>query len=249
MKKMFCAVAMIALFTVAAMAADSAKPTQHYTGGETVKVGVPSSIVTVCTKRNCFFYGGDLNVNDTNAAGLSDENSLFIPDSLTYAPITPATTETVHGIFFNIQTSDIPTAPFTGSYDIRTGVSEGNGGTSVGSGTNVTIGGKNTGRTFIGVNEFSVVAIVNPPVTLQAGTTYWFNVVANCTNSSDSACSSGRGFVSNTTQETNAINGSWQNNNQLYLNSAFFGFSWANWCDSSLGLNTQQCADLSFGLF
>jgi hypothetical protein len=32
------------------------------------------------------------------------------------------------------------------------------------------------------------------------------------------------------------------------LNSGYFGFSWANWCDSSLGFNTIQCGYMSYGV-
>lgn len=254
MKKTFFAMAMMATFTLAAMAADSAKASQHYSAGDagktiTTKI-VPASIVPVCSKRTCSFYGGDLNPSDTNAAGLSDENTLFIPGSNTYGTITPAANTTVHGIFFNVQISAIPTAPFTGSYDIRSGVTDGNGGTEIQSSNgSVTAYGKVTGRSFLGLTEFSVIIPVTPAVALTAGTSYSFNVTADCLNSSDANCSSGRMFASNTTQQTNGINTAWEPAGQLFLNSAFFGFTYANWCDGSLGLNAQQCADLSFGLF
>ena len=55
-------------------------------------------------------------------------------------------------------------------------------------------------------------------------------------------------YMSNTTQKTNSVNGSAQPAGQLFLNSAFFGFTWANWCDSALGQTAQQCAYGSFGL-
>ena len=34
----------------------------------------------------------------------------------------------------------------------------------------------------------------------------------------------------------------------MFLNSSFFGFTYANWCDSSLGFNSNQCAGMSYGL-
>jgi hypothetical protein len=34
----------------------------------------------------------------------------------------------------------------------------------------------------------------------------------------------------------------------MFLNSSFFGFTWANWCDAELGFNAKQCAGMSFAL-
>lgn len=222
---------------------------QTQTGHPSLKTQEPKGTPTAVPPPSCnpcLFYGGDLNVSDSNAAGLSDENTLLISGSQTYAAVNiPAgANASVTGILFNVQAS---TAfdPFTATYDIRQGVSEGNGGTSVASGSG-TIAVAQTGRNFIGLNEYTVT-VTFPTVTLVPGE-YWFNVEPACTNTLDGSCSVFRMFASNTTQETNAVNGSWQANNEMFLNSSFFGFTWANWCDSSLGLNTQQCADLSFGL-
>jgi hypothetical protein len=93
-----------------------------------------------------------------------------------------------------------------------------------------------------------VAVQLSTPLVLGEGA-YWFNLTPTCTNGAvDGSCSAGRFFVSNTTQRTNSVNGGDQALGQMYLNSSFFGFSWANWCDSSLGFNVRQCADLSFGL-
>jgi hypothetical protein len=202
------------------------------------------SVPSLCSP--CVFYGGDLNPSDPNAAGFSDENTLFIPGSSTYGEvdIPSGTTLTVKGALVNVQAS-AAFDPKTASYDIRTGVSEGNGGTSIASGTtNIQISA--TGNNFIGLNEYSVL-VVFPPVTLTSGA-YWVTVTPNCTNTLDGSCSVFRMFVSNTTSRTNALHESWQPAHEMFLNSAFFGFTWANWCDASLGLNQTQCGYLSFGL-
>ena len=78
----------------------------------------------------------------------------------------------MYGILFNVQ-ADAAFDPLTASYDVRTGVSEGNGGTSLASGTGPAVVTA-TGRNFLGLNEYTVSVSWSTPVTLTAGT-YWFN--------------------------------------------------------------------------
>jgi len=192
------------------------------------------------------FYGGDINTSNINAAGMSDENTLLIVGGgSTYGAVTiPAgVTGNVTGIVFNVQ-ADAAFDPMMATYDVRTGVSEGNGGTSLASGSGNAVV-QATGRNFLGLNEYSVEISI-PTVTLTPGT-YWFNVTPQCLNTLDGSCNVFRQFVSNSNL-ANQVNGNWQPVHEMFLNSSFFGFSWANWCDSSLGFNPIQCAGLSFGL-
>jgi hypothetical protein len=194
------------------------------------------------------FYGGDLSPSDPNAAGLSDENTLLISGSSTYGNFNVPSSEsvTITGILFNVQ-ADANFDPQTASYDIRQGVSEGSGGTEITSGSG-SIGVAATGRNFIGLNEYSVAVSLPTPLVLGAGS-YWFNLTPNCTNGAyDGSCYVGRIFVSNVTGRTDSIHGAGEGNGQMFLNSAYFGFTWANWCDSDLGLNPHQCNSLSFGV-
>jgi hypothetical protein len=232
-------------------AAQHKKPaaSQHLTGdaGEStirqpLTSGTPPSLC-----RPCAFYGGDLNPSDPNAVGLSDENTLYVPGSSTYAAINvPENGLTmVIGILVNVQ-ADANFDPKTASYDVRTGVSEGSGGISIASG-NGAIKVAATGRNFLGLNEYSVLVKI-PALWIGPGE-YWFNVTPQCTNgATDGSCSVGRIFLSNTTQNTNSIRGNEQPDDSLYLNSAIFGATYANWCDSTFGLNTSQCRAASWGL-
>lgn len=248
MKKLLLAVTVITLFTMAALALKAKTPTtsQHLRGNpnasyKTAPQGIPPSLCSPC-----LFYGGDLDTNDFNAAGMSDENTLLITSgSNTYGAITIPRTVTVTGILFNVQAS---TAfdPQTATYDIRSGMSDGNGGTEIASGSGA-IKVAATGRNFLGFNEFTVEVDLASPQTLSAGT-YWFSMQPQCTNTLDGSCSVGRIFVSNTTSQTNNVAGWVQPLHQLFFNSDFFGFTYTNWCDSSLGFNPHQCAFLSFGL-
>ena len=253
MKTTLFAVALVVALSLSAVAANSNKPapSQHRAGNPNAElpqfVNSPNPAPpSLC--HPCLFYGGDINTGDINAAGMSDENTLLIVGGgFTYGAVEiPAgVTANVYGILFNVQ-ADAAFDPLTASYDIRTGVSDGNGGTSIASGSGSAVV-QATGRNFLGLNEYTVAVSWSTPVTLTAGT-YWFNAEPNCTNTLDGSCFAFRQFVSNTTSLTNNVRGAWQPIHQMYLNSSFFGFTFANWCDPSVGFNAIQCAGMSFGL-
>lgn len=247
MKKTLLAATIVVALTLTAAAAQKPAPSQHLAGsGEISALAPPGTPPALCSP--CIFYGGDLNPDDGQATGFSDENTLLISGSSTYANFTVPTGGKVKvtGILFNVQ-ADANFDPLNATYDIRQGVSEGNGGTSLASGTaNITVA--TTGRVFLGVSEFTILVTLPTPQVLTAGQ-YWFNVTPQCTNGDvDGSCSVGRMFFSNTTQETNNVKGHAQQPYQLFLNSPFFGFTWANWCDAALGLVNGQCRFGSFGL-
>jgi hypothetical protein len=246
------AVALLLALSLTAVAATKKPATsQHLKGNSSAVLQAPknnpnSVPPSLCSP--CLFYGGDLNPGDLNAAGMSDENTLLIlGGSSTYGAVNIPTgvTASVYGILFNVQAS-AAFDPLAATYDIRTGVSEGDGGTSIASGSGTAVV-QPTGRNFIGLNEYTVAVSWSTPVTLTPGE-YWFNVTPQCLNTLDGSCSVFRQFVSNTTQGANDIHGNWQPAHEMFLNSSFFGFTWANWCDSSLGFNAVQCGYMSFGL-
>jgi hypothetical protein len=194
----------------------------------------------------CFFYAGDISPDDPNADAFSDENTLYILGSATYAPVNLPFQAALHGILFNIVSSDA-FDPATANYDIRENVSEGNGGFSVQHGT-ARIQIVPTGRFPFGFPEYQI-SVHFPVVTLEPGVTYWFNVQPQCTNgATDGSCYFGRFYISNTTQGTNNIGGADQPAGELFLNSAFFGASWANWCDAEFSTTPAECGQASFGL-
>jgi hypothetical protein len=247
-KKTLFATALVLALTLTAGAQKKPVPSQHKAGNSSAetKLAPPGTPPPLCSP--CLMYGGDLNPTDPNAAGLSDEDTLLIPGSSTYAAYTvPAgITAGVTGILVNVQAS-VNFDPQSASYDIRTGVSEGDGGTSIASGTGGILVAA-TGRNFIGLNEFTVFLHLPATVFLSEGE-YWINITPQCTNgATDGSCYEGRIFVSNTTQDTNGVFAGAQPTGSAYLNSSYFGFTWANWCDSSLGLNSFQCRAVSYGL-
>jgi hypothetical protein len=247
------AVALVVALSLSAAAANSKKPASslHRAGNPSAQLPQfkdnPNSVPPALCNP-CLFYAGDLNPGDFNAVGMSDENTLLIAGgSSTYGAVNiPAgVTATVYGILFNVQ-ADAAFDPMTATYDIRNGVSEGSGGSSIASGSGPAVV-QATGRNFLGLNEYTVAVSWSTPVTLTTGE-YWFNVTPQCLNTLDGSCIAFRQFVSNTTSGTNDIRGNWQPVHEMFLNSSFFGFTWANWCDSSLGFNNNQCGYLSFGL-
>ena len=247
MKKTIFVVAVVFALALTVMAADKPPVSHHLAGNNEVFKMAPPSVTPPPLCSPCIFYGGDLNPNDFNAAGMSDENTLLITGgSGTYGAVTFPNHASVIGIVFNVQASDA-FDPQTASYDIRQGVTEGNGGFEVQSGsakTQIVA----TGRNFLGLYEYEI-AVHFPTVTLQPGVEYWFNVEPQCLNgATDGSCYLGRFFVSNTTQGMNNVHGLYQPEHSMFLNSSFFGFTWANWCDSSLGFNQNQCNLLSYGL-
>jgi hypothetical protein len=119
------------------------------------------------------YYGGDLDQNGAN--GLANENDAPIPGSpygaATYDNfVVTGPTWHVTGLFTN-NLSQLN--PETAYYEIRTGVSEGNGGTLVYSGT-VNVTQTATGRSAFGITEYQ--DLVNVDFTLSDGT-YWMSVV------------------------------------------------------------------------
>jgi hypothetical protein len=243
---LFAATLVVALTLSAAAASKKPAPSQHGPGSTSGGTQWKGHAIPPVLCDPCMFYSGDLNPADFNAAGFSDENTLLIPGSSTYGAFNPLSTVTVTGVLVNVQ-ADANFDPLTASYDIRSGVSEGNGGTSLASGSGAATVAA-TGRNFFGLNEYTVLVQLSAPLTLNPGI-YWVNATPNCTaGATDGSCLVGRFFVSNTTQKTNNISGQYQPAHSAFLNSPFFGFSWANWCDPSLGLNSHQCSGVSYGL-
>ena len=197
----------------------------------------PPHACTISPAHPCVFYGGDLNLNFSANNGLSNENSAFIPLSFTYGEVNSPVSASITASFTNNLMSFGVLDPKTATWDWRTGVSEGNGGTSIGSGDST---GQitDTHRNNFGFEEFEV--LTKTAVHVATGNN-WFTVLPDCTNSGDGDCTSGRSFESTTDGTLNAINGSFQVgglDGQLsrgpIFNSAFFGANYQTWCVDQL---------------
>lgn len=193
----------------------------------------------------CVFYGGDFNMDDPNEGAVANGNTLLVPDTGTYAAV--RVPKNVHGVITGILFMEIATQevfdPDTATYDIRTGVSSGHGGTSVASGS-----GSMSYQLYGQCQCIEVETAVNltQALTVIPATTYWINMQPQCTNTGDPSCGETQYFFPNTTQETNGLNAGAQPPGEMFFNSAFFGYDWANVC--SIVSNQQACARGSFGL-
>jgi PEP-CTERM motif len=172
----------------------------------------------VATARaDILFYGGDFDPNNPNTSGLANENDAIVSGSPYGAAvyqnfIVPAgQTWNVTGLWSN-NLSDLN--PATAYYEIRTGVSEGNGGTLIGSG-DVPVVQTPTGRSGFGFTEFMDQVAVN--FVLGPGT-YWMTVVPEDPNGL-------RSFNSNTFG-LNSVGT--DIDDQQFFNSGFFGTNFTN---------------------
>ncbi len=254
MKKTLFAVLSVAAFSLGLAGQDAKTPSlvlnhggdaaYHGSQGSSNWAGLPPAAGTIV------FYGGDVNPSDPNAQGFSNGNTLFTPKWSTYAAAKAPANVTVSAIFYN-QEPDITAGtvfdPATATYDIRTGVSEGQAGTSIASGSGVQTAVA-TGRQPFGLIEYTTTVTFAKPLTATKGTTYWVNESPQCTNTTNTNCGLLQYFLSNTTQETNSVNGQDQVPSQMYVNAGALGYTWLNWCNPALGQNAQQCARASWGL-
>jgi len=165
---------------------------------------------------NCAFYGGDLDLNDPNQNGLANENDAIVSGS----PYGAATYQNFNwggGAIGGLASNNLSGLnPATAYWEIRSGVSEGNGGTLIASGTGAT-SNQATGRSDFGFIEYTnFVGGLN--VNVGAGQ-YWMAVVPQDVNNPN------RSFNSNT-DGLNSVGS--QTSNQQFFNSAFFGANFTN---------------------
>ncbi len=160
----------------------------------------------------CAFYGGDLNLNDPNQNGLANENDAIVPGAAVYQNFNYG-----GGMLGGLATNNLSGLnPTTAYWEIRSGVSSGNGGTLIASGTAAT-SNVATGRSDFGFIEYTNYVAISP-VTLAAGQ-YWMSVVPNDPNNSN------RSFNSDT-DGTSSVGS--QTTNDQFFNSAFFGANFVN---------------------
>ena len=164
-----------------------------------------------------YFYGGDMDPNDPNSRALANETDATVTGnpygSATYQNFYAQSNITVTGLFTNNLSSNTPTS---GYWEIRSGITEGNGGTLIASGTDPNITNTLTGRSRAGYDEYHNQVALN--ANLGAGQ-YWFAVVPVC-----DTCD-GRSFNSNTFG-LNSVGTS--DLNLEYANSAYFGWDFTN---------------------
>lgn len=177
----------------------------------------------------CLFYGGDLNGTWADANAVANDNTLLVSNTPTFIPFTVGSPGwSVTGLFTNVVTYGYNRIdPAQANWSISTGMSDGNAGTVIASGTSSATF-TTTGRHGFGSHyEYTVLVNLDPPVDLAPGQ-YWLSVVPQCTVTGNN-CESAQYFVSNT-QGANSY-GPPEPSGMSFLNSMLFGHSYSNVCD------------------
>jgi hypothetical protein len=180
---------------------------------------------TVEAGYECAFYGGDFDANNGNANGLTNETDAIVGGS----PYGSAIFQNfiVNGNDFTVgglATNNLSGLnPATAYWEIRSGISEGNGGNLIASGTGAT-SNQATGRSGFGFTEYTnfvgglnVTLSHTPPDNI-----YWFAVVPNDPNNGN------RSFNSNTFGANRVQIGLSTQDDRQFWNSAFFGVNYTN---------------------
>jgi hypothetical protein len=193
--------------------------------------GAAAGAATVSSQTNyqppaycspCLFYSGDFNPLDPNADALANENDLSVSSASVYTAVRPNRDWVVTGLFVNTLSPASVINPTLTPWDVRTGVSTGNGGTDYASGVSVTTTFTPTGRSAFGVTEYTLFAHLSSSVYLHAGVTYFINVQPQCT--SGAVCNT-RYFESNVEPFFAPMNhvGPPNVNDDSFFNSSYFG--------------------------
>lgn len=250
MKKILFAVMLVAVLSMIASAADVKTQLSDgkYKGVENHQGpgwGSPGP-----NAAKLIFYGGNFNSSSEYANGYANGNTLLVPSTTTYGAVTAPKGKKVvaTGVLFNDLATQTGTIfdPATGTYDVRTGVSEGVGGKSVASGSGSQTSAP-TGRSGFGFDEYSTSVSFTKALTPTGGTTYFVNESPQCTDSSNEICSELQYFASNTDQ-TGGINATYQPEYEDFFNSSYFGYTWASTCDL-VGGQSGYCQYQSFGIY
>jgi hypothetical protein len=165
------------------------------------------------------WYNGDFN----NMNALANEQNTFVEQSSIYDNfIVPSPGWHVSSVFSN----NLENITVTGAtWEIRQGVSEGNGGTLIASGMTMTPVVINTGRGGFGFPEF-MIEVTGLSVDLVPGT-YWLNVtpIGN---------GGGRSFNTDTSG-MNCVGLPCGNDDNAFINSTTFGFVFHNTSSGDIG--------------
>lgn len=236
MKKLLFAVTLIAAFSVFAMGADIHKTAKE--SGNAALRGGPISLSqpAACTAvkgYHCAYYGGDIDPNDPEENGLSNENDLFISNSFTYteASVPVASAKLGYSFSNNLSTFGV-IDPQTATWDYRTGITEGNGGTDLASGDSAATFTA-TGRNAFGFNEYQLLTAT--AVTVKKGDVF-FAVTPNCTNSGDGDCTDDPRYFESDTDGLNGINSKYTVTSNtgfgpVFESPTFFGINYGSWCN------------------
>jgi len=195
------------------------------------------------------FYSGDL--ASSGGDGLANSNAFIYPDAAVYQAVKPNADWQVAGMFVNVLANTTVLDPTLTPWQIRTGVSSGNGGSVYASGSAVA-SYVATGRSAFGLTEYTLKVSFASPLLLHAGVTYFPSVVPQCTNAADATCAGALYYESNadTGGGTNHV-GPPNVDNNAFFNDSAGGYNYSpatlygNFGQFSLGLTGGGAAHLT----
>ena len=198
----------------------------------------------------CLAYTGDFDSSNSNANSLANENDLLVADSHIYAPILffYPSGASVTGLFVNSLDTVGVEDPAVDPWDIRTGVSSGNGGTDFASGTAKSTDTP-TGRSGFGLTEYTHL-VTFTAVSVPKKGKYFINVTPQCTNANDSSCSSARYFESDEEDNPpmNHVGSCKVILDDSFWNSTTFGVNYVPTWGSTGGCGSIGCDAFSVGV-
>jgi len=179
--------------------------------------------------KPCLWYSGDFNYKNPKANALANEKDLFV-QSAVYVPfrVPKGKRWKITGAFGVVLSTETVIDPAQADWSFSKGVSTGNGGKLIASGTSPAT------ATPLGCNGNLAIAclgilVKGLHVTLKAGK-YWLTVVPYCTNQNDSYCSGARYFLANEEDDPNPLNHVGPKN---ILDDSF-------WTSSTFGVNFES---------
>jgi len=192
------------------------------------KTFTPNTAPSYC--KPCLAYGGDFDANDPLATALADGNTLVFGETEVWVPVVVKVgmTVSVTGIFGNFLTAlDSTVDPVATPWAIRAHISDGDGGKLGFQGaSNVTV--TPTGRIGFGLNEYTILAKFDEPITLHGfstGATYYFLIQPQCTNPENQTCSSGQRYYLSDSETSRPNHGGLPTpNDHAFFNAPYFGY-------------------------
>jgi hypothetical protein len=175
--------------------------------------------------KPCLWYSGDFNWLNSKANALTNEKDLSVSQSAIYVPFRVPKGERwkITGVFGIVLSTVDTMDPAQADWSFSRGVSTGNAGKVIASGTSpatVTVLGCNGGIDIICMG----VLVKGIHVALRAGK-YWLTVVPYCTNQNDPACASARYFLADEEDDPKPLNHVGPKNilDDSFWNSTTFG--------------------------
>lgn len=250
MKKMLCCAALLTALTLmaslaAAQNAAYMRPSDISGVGHVVNNGAPK----YC--KPCLFYGGDWNSTASNWTAFGNTDDTVNGDDFqNYSPFKVKANSTATGLFTNnLSTVGCTIDPKKALWSIHTGVKTGTGGKIIAHGqAGATFVA--TGRSYSSYTECTAKVKIKA-TKLAKGKTYWEQVTPECTNSSDSACSSSYYYETDTFNSTGTKQGSnhygvAEPKDMNFAYSKNNSYNWVNNCAE--GYSDPACTWMSDGV-